>query len=99
MRAVQRRIQLACHVSRDVSVAFTARAKSRELTVAALLRQCALNELYGAAFDTRQHRDHILFIAIAVDGLLGANPDPDLRPRLIEIWKERVAREDQSHAA
>ena len=95
---MQRRFQLACYVTGEIAAAFATRAKAHNLTTGALLRQCALAELFGA-FDARQQRDHILFIAIAVDGLLGANPDPDLRPRLIEIWKERVAREDQSHAA
>lgn len=96
---MQRRIQLACHVSGDLAKAFAARARARNLTVAALLRQCVLNELIGAAFGPREQRDHLLFIAIAVDGLLGAQPDPELSSRLIEVWKDRVAREDQSHAA
>lgn len=96
---MQRRFQLACYVTGDLAVAFTARAKARDLTVAAALRQLVINDVFGAAFDPREQRDHILFMAIAMDGLLEAHPDPELRPRLIEIWRERIAREDQSDAA
>ena len=96
---MHRRFQLACYVTEDLAAAFLARAKARNLTLAAALRQLVVADLFGSAVDVREQRNTILFIAIAIDGLLHAHPDPDLRPRLIEMWRERVAREDQSHAA
>lgn len=96
---MQRRFQLACYVTEDLSAAFAARARTRNLTIAAALRQLVLNDTFGPAFDPREQRNHILFMAIAMDGLLMEHANPELRPRLIRLWEERLAREDQSHAA
>ena len=96
---MQRRFQLACYVTDDLSTAFAARARARDLTVAAALRQLVINDVFGVAYDPREQRNHILFMTIAMDGLLTEHPNPELRSRLIKDWQERVAREDQSHAA
>lgn len=96
---MQRRFQLACYVTDDLSAAFAARARARDVTVAAALRQLVVNDVFGAAYDPREQRNHILFMTIAMDGLLAEHANPELRPRLIKTWQERVAQEDQSHAA
>jgi hypothetical protein len=96
---MQRRFQLACYVTDDLSAAFAGRARARNLTVAAALRQLVINDVVGAVYDPRELRNHILFMTIAMDGLLIEHPNRELRPRLIQEWQERVAREDQSHAA
>lgn len=95
---MSRRCQLACYVADEVGAAFVRRARSRDLTVASALRQLIIADLYrrDAPAELRQH---ILFLTVAMDGLLTAHPDPDLRPRLIQIWRERIAEEVDSHAA
>lgn len=35
----------------------------------------------------------LLFAAIAMDGLLAAHPDQHLRPKMIQLWRERLAAE------
>lgn len=94
---MQRRFQLSCYVTSDISAAFLARAKARNLTGSSALRQLVINDLFGPAFDPREQRNHILFMAIAMDGLLDAHPDPELRPRLIQIWRDRIAEEEGRH--
>lgn len=89
---------ISCHVGDALRTAFYDLAKSRDMTVASLLRQMIVREVHAPPDFSLEIRDHILFMAIAMDGLLEAHPDPELRPRLIEIWRERIAREDQSHA-
>lgn len=89
---------VSCHVSDPVQADFVALAKSRDMTVAGLLRQMIVREIDAPPDFTRDMRNYVLFMAIAMDGLLEAHPDPELRPRIIEIWEERVAHEDGRHA-
>lgn len=90
---------ISCHVSDAVRDSFYALAKSRELTAAGLLRQMIVREIGDPSDHAREQRSQILFLAIAMDGLLAAHPDPDLRPRLVRLWQERIAREEQCDAA
>lgn len=85
---------VSCHVSDAVRVDFFALAKSRDMTVASMLRQMIVREINMPQDWSREHHNHILFVAIAMDGLLEAHPDPELRPRLIDIWRERIEREE-----
>lgn len=95
---MSRRYQLACYVSEDVSRAFTEHVRSRNLTVASAVRQLVLADLYSRA-DPAELRQNLLFLAIALDGLLQAHPDPELRPRILNIWRARLAEEGLTHAA
>ena len=90
---------ISCHVSDAVRDSFYALAKSRELTAASLLRQMIVREIADPRDHAREQRSQILFLAIAMDGLLAAHADPELRPRLVRLWQERIAREEQSDAA
>jgi hypothetical protein len=74
-------------------------AKERETDIGKLLRQLIARELSGAPDQLREQREQILFLAIAMDGLLAAHPDTELRPRLVRLWQQRLAREGSSHAA
>jgi hypothetical protein len=95
---MSRRFQLACYVVNTVGEAFVQRAHDRNLTVASALRQLVIADLYGRA-DPVETRQNMLFQTIALDGLLEAHPDPQLRPRLLRIWRERMAEEGLGHAA
>lgn len=95
---MSRRFQLACYVSEDVSRAFIERVRARNLTVASAVRQLVLADLYGRA-DPTELRQNMLFLAIALDGLLQAHPDPELRPRILNIWRARLAEEGLTDAA
>jgi hypothetical protein len=88
---------IACHVSDAVHAEFQTLAKSREMTVAELLRKMVIGEL-SQRHHAREQREQVLFLAIAMDGLLAAHPDPELRPRLIRLWQERLAHEEQRDA-
>lgn len=95
---MSRRFQLACYVVDQVGEAFVRRARDRNLTTASALRQLVIADLYGRV-DPAEARQNMLFQTIALDGLLEAHPDPELRPRLLRIWRERVAEEGLGHAA
>ena len=56
-------------------------------------------ELAGGPDQGTEQREQILFIAIAMDGLLNAHPDPQLRQTMIRLWRERLAEEGRSDAA
>lgn len=94
---MSRRFQLACYVSEEVCRAFVDRARAHNITVASSLRQLVLADLYSRS-DPAELRQNLLFLTIALDGLLQAHPDPDLRPRLLKIWRDRIAEEGLSHA-
>lgn len=89
---------ISCHVSDAVRDSFSALAKSRDMTMAALLRQIIVRETLEPASAQEQMREMIVFLALAVDGLLGAQPDPELRPKIIRLWRERLAQEARRHA-
>ena len=82
---------ISCHVSDGVAEAFAGLARTRETTMAALLRDMIERELGARPFFDALMRDYILFTALALDVLLQANSDPDLRVRVLQVWRERIA--------
>jgi hypothetical protein len=74
------------------------RARTRNLTVAAAVRQLVLADLYSRD-DSAELRHNVMFQTIALDGLLQAHLDPELRPRILKIWRERLAAEGLTHTA
>jgi hypothetical protein len=91
---MSRRYQLACFVSREVYDSFHDLAQGQHVTITGLLRRLVMTELEASALlPPLELQRHILFVAIALDGLLAANEDETLRPRIIEIWRERLDRE------
>lgn len=97
---MSRRYQLACFVTRELYEAFNTLAAVQHVTVTGLLRRLIMTELEAdALLPPAELQRHILFLAIAMDGLLAANDDKALRPRIIQIWRERLDREGPSHEA
>ena len=74
-------------------------AIERNTDTGKLLRAMVRRELARGPDHVAEQREQILFIAIAMDGLLGAHPDPQLRPTMIRLWRERLAEEGRSHVA
>ena len=74
-------------------------AIARNTDTGKLLRAMVRRELARGPDHVTEQREQILFIAIAMDGLLGAHPDPQLRPTMIRLWRERLAEEGRSHVA
>ena len=73
-------------------------ARDRGLDAGKLVRQLIARELSAAPDRALEAQEQILFIAIAVEGLLAAHPDPDLRARMVNIWRDRLAEEGHRHA-
>lgn len=86
---------ISCHVGDAVRADFYALAKSRDMTVASLLRQMIMREIHAPPDFTRGMRDRLIFCVVALDGLLAIHPDTELRGRLISYWQECVKAEDQ----
>ena len=91
------RNQISCCVSDQVAADLSAVAASREITVAALVRQAIVRELYDRKDPLPEIHRHMMFVAIAVDGLLSRLTDPEFRTKAIEMWRKRIADEEQRH--
>jgi hypothetical protein len=91
---MSRRYQLACFVPHELYYAFHELAQAQHINVSGLLRRLIMTELEAnSLLPPLELQRHILFLAIGMDGLLAANEDETLRPRIIEIWRERLERE------
>jgi hypothetical protein len=73
-------------------------AGSRDTDIGKLLRALVRRELSGERISPAEQREQILFLAIAMDGLLGAHVDPTLRTTVIDLWRERLIEEGRRHA-
>jgi hypothetical protein len=89
---MSRRFQLACYVADDVGRSFVKRAQERNLTTVSALRQLVVAYLYGGA-DSVEERSKLLFQTLALDALLQAKADPDLRQRVLQVLRERIVEE------
>ncbi len=90
---------ISVRVSRQMRAELDALAHARDTDLGKLLRAIIRRELLGAASTPAEQHEQILFIAIAMDGLLGVHPDPDLRESIITLWRERLAQEARRHVA
>lgn len=86
-------------VSRAMRSDLARLAGERDIDVAKLLRQLIARELAGGHDRTRESLDQLLFVALALEGLLQAHPDRDLHPTIVRLWRERLAEEGLRHAA
>ena len=91
------RNQISCCVTDKVAADLSAIAASREITVAALVRQAIVRELYFRKDPLPEIHRHMIFVALAVDGLISRQPDPEFRARIIELWRQRIAEEESRH--
>ena len=80
-------------VSQAMAADLKSLAERRETDLCKLLRRAALRELAEGPDPDSNLREQMLFTAIALDGLLAANPDTGLRARIIKIWQDRLAGE------
>lgn len=84
---------LGCHVGDRLHADFVALAQARETTVSILLRQMIVREIHAPPDAVATILRHTLFLAVGIDGLLAMHEDRTLRPRTIELWRERLTRE------
>lgn len=68
-------------------------ATERHMDVGKLLRSLVARELQGIGNHATEQREMIIFVTMAMDGLLQAHPDAELRPTIIRLWRERLAEE------
>jgi hypothetical protein len=74
-------------------------AARSQTDVGKLVRRLIVAELYGKRDRISEAIDQILYLAIAMDGLLATNPNPDLRNDMLRLWQDRLAEEGRSDAA
>lgn len=86
-------------VSRAMRLNLARLAGERDVDVAKLLRQLIARELAGGPDRTRDALDQLLFVALALEGLLQAHSDRELHPTIVRLWRERLADQEQRHAA
>lgn len=89
------RNQISCCVSDRVAADLSTVAASREITVAALVRQAIVRELYNRKDPTAEIFRHVVFVSVAIDCLLDRLTDTELRRHAIEVWRDRMAKEGQ----
>ena len=92
-------INMTFRIGEQMRADLFALAAERNTDAGKILRALVRRELAGGPDQGAEQREQILFVAIAVDGLLGASPDPELRPTIIRLWRERLAEEGRSNAA
>ncbi|WP_156680479.1 hypothetical protein [Sphingomonas profundi] len=90
---------IAIRLSSAMRAELNALATSRQTDVGKLVRRLIANELAGSRSRVEEAIDQILYLAIAMDGLLAAHPNPDLRHDMLRLWNERLAEEGHSDAA
>ncbi|WP_162527232.1 hypothetical protein [Sphingomonas solaris] len=90
---------IAIRLSSAMRAELNALAASRQTDVGKLVRRLIANELAGSRSRVEDAIDQILYLAIAMDGLLATNPNPELRNNMLELWKDRLAEEGRSDAA
>lgn len=79
--------------------ALHALARERQTDAGKLVRQLIAEELSGTLDRVAEQREQILFLAIAADNFLAAQPDQRLRDTTIQMWRDRLAEEGRSDAA
>ena len=90
---------IAIRLSSAMRTELSALAASRQTDVGKLVRRLIANELAGSRSRFEEAIDQILYLAIAMDGLLATNPNPDLRENMLRLWQDRLAEEGRSDEA
>ena len=80
-------------VGNELHADLLALTAKRGTDVGKLIRSLIYRELRGGIDQALEQYEMTVFLAIAMDGLLLAHPDPQLRPKLIKLWQERMAEE------
>jgi hypothetical protein len=74
-------------------------AARHETDVGKLVRDLIAYELAVGRDRMKEAFGQLLFLAIAMDELLAAHSEPDLRDHVIRQWRARIAEEGTSDAA
>ena len=89
---------IAVRLSSSMRADLSALAQARQTDVGKIVRRLIAGELSGARERVDEVLDLVLYLAIAMDGLLAAHPDPELRQEMLRLWKARLAEEGRPHA-
>jgi hypothetical protein len=85
-------------VTAEMHDALAALAKRRDSDICKSLRELLARELYRSQGWMEELRERVLFLVIAMDGLLSEHPNRELRTTILNAWEKRMA-EEASHAA
>ncbi|WP_137786584.1 hypothetical protein [Sphingomonas sp. 3P27F8] len=72
---------------------------SRRTDIGKLVRELIARELHAAPDRIGEALGQLLFVAIALDELLAAHADPNLRATVIRLWRDATSEEGRFHAA
>ena len=92
------RNQISCCVSDQVAADLSDTAVKREITVAALVRQAIVRELYNCPVLIPEVHKYMLFITFAIDELMRVHADAGLRSRATNAWQGYLAEQERRHA-
>lgn len=85
-------------VTAEMNAALAALAKSRDSDSCKVVRELLARELSRSPDWMDELRERVLFLVIAMDGLLSEHPNRELRTATLNAWEKRMG-EEASHAA
>lgn len=91
------RNQISCCVTDKVAADLSAAAEKREITVAALVRQAIVRELYFRKDPLPLMQSYVMFAVTALDELIRVQPDQGFRDNVHKIWRDWTVREGAPH--
>jgi hypothetical protein len=80
-------------VTAEMHDALAALAKSRDSDSCKIIRELLARELSRSPDWMEELRERVLFLVIAVDGLLSEHPNRELRTRTLNAWEKRLIEE------
>jgi hypothetical protein len=84
-------------VTAEMNAALAALAKSRDSDSCKIIREIVARELSRSPDWMEELRERVLFLVIAMDGLLSEHPNRELRIAMLKAWEKRMA-EEAGHA-
>jgi hypothetical protein len=85
-------------VSRAMRADLERLAVEHQTDVGKLLRRLVAREATGGPDRIAEALNQLLFVALALEGLLQAHPDRELHPTIVQLWRDRLV-EEKRHAA
>jgi hypothetical protein len=80
-------------VTAEMHAALEELAKRRDSDSCKLLRELVGRELSRSADRNEELRERVLFLVIAMDGLLSEHPNRELRTSTLNAWEKRLIEE------
>ena len=84
-------------VTAEMHDALAALAKRRDSDSCKIIREILARELSRSPDWMDELRERVLFLVIAMDGLLSEHPNRELRAGMLNAWEKRMA-EEAGHA-